>query len=822
MSPRLRSRFVPVSLLPAMAMIFAALAPAPAAAWSREPAINNPVCTASGAQLYPAAASDDAGGMFVAWTDYRGGDADIYLSHLSKSGQLASGWPANGLVVCNAAGDQTSPVVVADGSGGVLLAWQDHRSGGWDIYAQRISASGTIAPGWVTNGTVVGAAAPNGVKDETAPRIVGDGAGGALIVWTLAYAAEDDDIYMTHVTGTGATAPGWFPGGNGVWTTASIQNAPSICSDGAGGAFVVCEDNVSGNFDIRMAHATGAGGMTFADVDVNSGNQFEPIITADGFGGSFVFYNSDANTAYLSPRAPTMLPQSGWGLVTIATYTSASADPVDLLSDGVGGVYLSWKWTQTGSSVPYLVHVGTYGSVGGSWLVGGVQLPYGFSGSGVGARLVSDGSGGVIAVYPAGAAIKACRYLLSGDVPANWGTGVTIGYGNNPTAAVDGRGGVLAAWADLRTGEYDIYADRVEHFGILGDPEPVMAGVKDVLNDQGGQVRVNWLPSYLDADPTNGIYQYVLYRQAPASLAESALRSGRAVALAPEETAARGAITRDGALGTRLASRTGTRYLVIPASAQTFYWEEIATAQARQLAAYSLVASTTGDSIGGSNPYTVFMVEALGTAGGYWFTAPDSGYSVDDLAPAAPTAFSGTYVPGTGTLLQWAPNTESDLAGYRLYKSSFASFTPGPSNLVAVVTGTNCTDPSLAPGYYKLSAVDVHGNESLFATTLPSGVAAVDGDVPAQLFLAPVAPNPIHGEAVLHYGLPRAADVKLAIYDASGRSVRVLAQGTSPAGRYAVRWDGREADGRSVSSGVYFARLQTGGQVITRRLVTMR
>jgi hypothetical protein len=49
----------------------------------------------------------------------------------------------------------------------------------------------------------------------------------------------------------------------------------------------------------------------------------------------------------------------------------------------------------------------------------------------------------------------------------------------------DGTGGALITWYDYRAGNYDIYA-RVARFGYLGTPEPVIASVKDVPNDQGG------------------------------------------------------------------------------------------------------------------------------------------------------------------------------------------------------------------------------------------------------------------------------------------------------------------------------------------------
>src|SRR5262249_38391753 len=202
--------------------------------------------------------------------------------------------------------------------------------------------------------------------------------------------------------------------------------------------------------------------------------------------------------------------------------------------------------------------------------------------------------------------------------------------------------------------------DRVDRFGKLGDPEPSMAGVKDALNDQGGHVRASWLPSYLDSDPIYGVLDYVLYRQAPAHAALAALRAGRATAVGEDDAR-------------RRADAGRARYLVVHDHAQTSYWEQIAEIPAQTLAGYSYVAPTTGDSVAGSNPYTLFMIEALGNGGGHWFSAADSGYSVDNLPPVAPAPFAGNFVAGSGALLTWGPNGESALAGYRL----FNGITPG-------------------------------------------------------------------------------------------------------------------------------------------------
>jgi flagellar hook assembly protein FlgD len=64
--------------------------------------------------------------------------------------------------------------------------------------------------------------------------------------------------------------------------------------------------------------------------------------------------------------------------------------------------------------------------------------------------------------------------------------------------------------------------------------------------------------------------------------------------------------------------------------------------------------------------------------------------------------------------------------------------------------------------------------------------------------------------------------VRLAIYDVQGRLVRELVRGSVPTGEIAVRWDGRQRDGRLAASGTYFVRYEVAGQVLSGKVVMLR
>src|SRR5258708_5548924 len=183
----------------------------------------------------------------------------------------------------------------------------------------------------------------------------------------------------------------------------------------------------------------------------------------------------------------------------------------------------------------------------------------------------------------------------------------TVNDQSNPAITSDGAGGAIVAWQDLRGGNFDIYAQRIESFGYLGSPEPASAGVRDVPNDQGGKVKVSWSASYLDGAPFYSIDSYWILRAAPPNLVAQAIRDG--ARLLSDRSA-------DPAPGVRT-------FLAAPVGVTDYAWEYVASQPAFHVSTYSYVAATTSDSVAASNPETAFKIMAR-TFRGYqwWFSAP--------------------------------------------------------------------------------------------------------------------------------------------------------------------------------------------------------
>jgi hypothetical protein len=435
--------------------------------------------------------------------------------------------------------------------------------------------------------------------------------------------------------------------------------------------------------------------------------------------------------------------------------------------------------------------------------------------------LVADGVGGVLLAWSdertwARVDAYAAHFTGTGWPAEGWpyGDGVVVSNADmgQPVVGIvsDGASGAIVTWLDERNGYiYDLYAQRIERFGKLGDPQPSIVKVRDVLNDQGGQVRVSWNASWVDAYPDYEVYSYRLWRQVPAKTALSAIAAGARLAGTEVEA------TDPPPAGTKL-------YRATTIEAATWYWELADEQMAGGYPGYSLTAATTCDSIGGSNPYTVFMVEARGSGHVHWDSAPDSGYSVDNLPPVTPAPFTGAYAAGA-THLHWGANAEPDLAGYRLYRGANAGFVPGPASLVAEPPDTGYVDSGPAGRWYKLTAVDSHGNESVVAVLGPGGTVDTPlADLPAELALAGASPNPFRDATAVRFALPREARVTLTVFDAAGRRVRTLADGAFPPGEHAARWDGRNENGSPVSSGLYFVRFEAEGRRLHTRVMAIR
>jgi hypothetical protein len=95
-------------------------------------------------------------------------------------------------------------------------------------------------------------------------------------------------------------------------------------------------------------------------------------------------------------------------------------------------------------------------------------------------------------------------------------------------------------------------------------------------------------------------------------------------------------------------------------------------------------------------------------------------------------------------------------------------------------------------------------------------------DIPEEYALAQNYPNPFNPTTQIQFSIPEQANVTLTIYDITGREVTKLVNEALGTGMYTATWDGRNANGQLVSSGVYLYRIQAGSFVQTKRMVFIK
>jgi hypothetical protein len=113
---------------------------------------------------------------------------------------------------------------------------------------------------------------------------------------------------------------------------------------------------------------------------------------------------------------------------------------------------------------------------------------------------------------------------------------------------------------------------------------------------------------------------------------------------------------------------------------------------------------------------------------------------------------------------------------------------------------------------------DVYDADVLFSVT------SVDDEqpLPAATSLAQNYPNPFNARTLISFNLAEAGKVTLSVYNIVGQKVASLVDGQYQAGSYSVTWDGADASGKTVASGVYYYRLETNGRAETMKMTMLK
>lgn len=359
---------------------------------------------------------------------------------------------------------------------------------------------------------------------------------------------------------------------------------------------------------------------------------------------------------------------------------------------------------------------------------------------------------------------------MYGDASDQYGYAVGVGAG---CAAFTGYflGTMDLGFGTLTAGGYDVFL----LLASTNPREPVIQSVRDVPHDQGHKVRVRFQRSgYDDAMATDPIVRYEAYVED---------------------------LTNPVSGLTRSAAGGGPRVYVgsIPAHAEP---------------GYEMIVPTFVDStiVTGDFNTPVYIYAARGTPTTVFIAGPGVGSSIDNLAPGMSALRLDDH------FLEWNASVAPDVNYYSIYGASNASF--GSSTLIDYTIDTHIDLTATPRAYYFVTATDFSGNEG--APVLVRVLTGLDGGPPARVLSLSAYPNPFNPATTLRYTVPAAGHVTIDVFDARGEKVARLVDEDKVAGAYTAAWDGADQSRARVSSGIYFARIESAGSSRTYKLVLLK
>lgn len=698
------------------------------------------------------------------------GGRDAFVAKFDASGNHV--WSkhfgdASGQESSKVATDPSGAVIITgffsgsiDFGGGVLTSM-----GGNDVFVAKFDAAGNHV--WSSSFGDGGFQVSNGVAVDPVGNVVIAGyfdgsvdfGGGALTA-----TAGGTDVFVAEFDASG----------NHIWSNsfgdAAAQGVPFVTADASGNVLVT--------------------GYFWGSIDFGGG-----VLSSVGLYDMFLAKFDGSGTHLWSKRFGDGSTEQPWDLATDAsggvvvaghfmggidfgggTLTSAGGEDIFLVKlDAAGNHVWSRRFGDTSGQYAYGVAIDDAGAVTATGFIRG-SVDFG------GGTLTSAGNEDVfLARFDAsGGHISSALY---GDTDRQFGydvdvdpTGVDIAMTGPFWGGVDFGGGTVTSGGDA-----DVWLAQ------FARTEAGVSDVSDVGNDQGGQVLIAFTRSGFDvAGSSEPILQYEAFRR---------LDPLPAVSSAPL------------AVSGRMISAEGTS----PSG-----WVFAGAVPAHGDPDYLMIAPTLADSTVVSGMYSsVFFIRAA-TANPviYYDSAPDSGYSLDNLAPSAPLGLA--YAVGT---LSWDESEASDFDYFTVYGSNTDDF--ATASVISYTIGTTMDVQASPYYYYFATATDFSGNES--EATDVGGVPVGIGSEPVIYVLSISAyPNPFNPSTTIRYTTAEPGRVTLTIHDARGAQVLTLVNEETHEGEHLVTWKGVDDKGAAVSSGVYFARIKSNGQVQAMKLVLLK
>ena len=208
----------------------------------------------------------------------------------------------------------------------------------------------------------------------------------------------------------------------------------------------------------------------------------------------------------------------------------------------------------------------------------------------------------------------------------------------------------------------------------------------------------------------------------------------------------------------------------------------------------------------------------------------DSSGSVTVYAPAHPVMSIPNAIVGPISV-SYAGYGDADALVATASAQRIGAWTSYPSDASIIVQDLDSTPEDgdyvmFAWCYESMDATKrVQLLENAVLWLIGGGLTAVEETptaLPAALTLRGSSPNPFNPKTTIHFALPVAATVELAVYDVKGRRLATLASGRLEAGEHQATWLGTDDAGSPQSSGVYFVRLSAEGTTLTHKMLLLK
>lgn len=733
-----------------------------------------------------AVAADGAGHVYV---------ADTYNHRVQKftsAGVYLGQWGASG----TGAGQFALPFGIAvDTRGDVYVAdTYNHR-------LQKFDGDGNFLRQWGALGT--------GEGQLTYPSAVSVDASGNV------YVVDTNNHRIQRFTSTGAFVVAWGSEGNGPYGQFQFPQGVAVdprgdihVADTNNGRIQVYRNRWTGPHETTgMFGASGSGNGLFSDIrgiavspdgfvfvaDKN-GNRMQKFTTLGAWAGAWGSSGSGGGQF----NGPTGVALDASGVVYVTDHLNSRVQkfaPAGLYVGEWGGAGAGpgqftglWDIAIDAANRVYVVDAhriqrfatdGTY--------VNGWSSP---NAAGIGV----DAEGFVYAACTSDHVVR--KYAPDGTLVKTWGAfGTNPAQFNNPSDVVcDPAGYVYVCDSNGRVQQFTPMGGYIKEWGEAGDAMRQLGAPQMMATDPAGNVYVT--------EFLNARVQKFASPPEILSIADVEGDEGGAATLSftrssAEATSAGGVLSEYRVV--RVDPPLGVLVATVPADA----------------ASTTVEIATGGNATASLNGIKEYYVHALTVVpGGYPISTQNFGFSVDNLAPPAPSPFTAVYDAGA-TALHWGVSPALDLAEYRLYRGA-APPALVPANLIQASPDTGYADVGPAGGFYAIVAADTSGNVSAPASLGPEQTVAAPGDPALAFALAPVAPNPSLGRSVvLRFSLPDAAPARLELVNAAGR--RVWSREVSGAGSHAVR----VGQTNPLAPGIYLARLVRGDRALVRRVVVL-